>query len=90
MAKAMSDDRAAALALEGLAFLAARPEAFQRFADLTGLDPATVAARAAEPEFLTAIADFLLTDEGLLVDFCEIGSLDAKDVHMARHVLGGR
>ena len=86
----MSEDRAAGLALEGLAFLAARPDAFQRFADLSGLDPGTAAARAAEPEFLAAVTDFLLADERLLVDFCEIGSVDARDIHMARHILGGR
>ena len=86
----MSQDRAATLALDCLAFLAANPEAFGRFADLSGLDPSTVSARAAEPDFLVAVTDFLLADEGLLVEFCEIGSADARDIHMARHVLGGR
>ncbi len=86
----MSEDRAAALALDCLAFLATRPEAFERFADLSGLDRSTVSARASEPDFLVAVTDFLLTDEGLLVEFCETGSADARDVHIARHVLGGR
>ena len=86
----MSQDRAATLALDCLAFLAANPEAFGRFADLSGLDPSTVSARAAEPDFLVAVTDFLLADEGLLVEFCETGSTKASEVHMARHVLGGR
>jgi hypothetical protein len=93
MAKAagrMSEDRAATMALDCLAFLATRSDAFERFSDLTGLDPATIAARAGELDFLVAVTDFLLSDEGLLIDFCETGSVDARDIHMARHVLGGR
>ncbi len=86
----MSEDRAATLALGCLTFLTTRPEAFERFADISGLDPSTVPARVAEPDFLVAVTDFLLADEGLLVEFCETGSTDARDIHMARHVLGGR
>ena len=86
----MLEDHAATMALDCLTFLAARPEAFGRFADLSGLDPSTVSARAVEPDFLAAVIDFLLADEGLLVEFCETGSTRAQDIHMARHVLDGR
>ena len=85
----MDADRAATLALDVLAFLAAEPDAFGRFAGLTGLDPASAAARAGEPEFLASVLDFLLADEALLIDFCGSGSADAKAVHLARHVLAG-
>ncbi len=85
----MDIDRAATLALEVLAFLAADPDAFGRFAGLTGLDPASAAARAGEAEFLASVLDFLLADEPLLIDFCRTGSTDARAVHLARHVLGG-
>ncbi len=85
----MNSDRAATLALEALAFLAVRQETFERFADLSGLDPATVSARAAEVEFLVSVLDFILADEQLLLDFCENGSSDPRALHVARHVLGG-
>jgi hypothetical protein len=92
MAKALSrmtPDHAATLALEVLAFLADREDAFSRFADLSGLDPASAATRAGEPEFLASVLDFLLSDEELLVDFCHGGSIDPKTVHVARYALGG-
>jgi len=83
-------ERAATLALEALAFLAAEQDVFQRFADLTGLDPASARARAGEPEFLVSVLDFLLSDEALLLDFCQGTSGDPRLVHLARHALGGR
>lgn len=92
MAKAvhrMTEDGAATLALEALSFLAAQPEAFERFAGLSGLDPSSVPARAAEAGFLAAVLDFLLADEALLMEFCDGSSTDFRQVHMARHVLGG-
>ena len=82
-------DRAAMLALEALAFLAAEPDVFGRFADLSGLDPASARARAGEPEFLVSVLDFLLADETLLLDFCGAGSTDPRLLHLARHALGG-
>ncbi len=82
-------DRAATLALDALAFLAARQDAFQRFADLSGLDPASAHARAGETDFLVSVLDFLLTDEELLLAFCDDGLHDPKAIHIARHTLGG-
>ena len=76
MTKRMTRDSAGTLALDALAYLATVPDAFGRFADLSGLDPSTAAARAAEPEFLTAVLDFLLTDEELLVEFCNAASIE--------------
>jgi hypothetical protein len=87
MTKHMTPDAAAALALDALAYLAGVPDAFDRFADLSGLDRATVRERAQETSFLVAVLDFLLTDEQLLVDFCGDASIDPAAVHMARHVL---
>ncbi len=83
----MDADRAATLALEVLAFLAAEPDAFGRFASLTGFDPASSASRADEADFLASVLDFLLADEALLTDFCKDGSIDSRAVHLARHVL---
>ena len=87
MAKRMTEDRAATLALEALAYLAGVPEAFDRFADLSGLDRNTVRERAQESGFLTAVLDFMLADEELLVGFCDVASIDPQAVHIARHML---
>jgi hypothetical protein len=36
-----------------------------------------------------AILDFLLANEDLLLRFCESASVSAKELHLARHALGG-
>ena len=88
--KSLTSETATVLAIQVLTFLAGRPDDFSRILDLSGLDPATVKARAGEPAFLASILEFLLGDEALLIAFCEAETIDAKDVHIARHILGGR
>jgi hypothetical protein len=89
MANRMSPDGAHTIALKALGFIATSEGALDRLMDLSGLDRETLRERAGEPEVLASLLDFLLQDEGLLVDFCQDESVDPKDVHMARHLLGG-
>ena len=74
--------------LSGLAFLAGLPERFERFMSLSGLETPALRARASDPDVLRAVMDFLLSDDGLVADFCKDQSLDARDIHMAHLVLG--
>jgi hypothetical protein len=85
----MTPEEAEILALKALGFIVNSEETLYRLMALSGIDGATLRARAGEPEILTALLDFLLADEGLLVDFCETASVDARTVHLARYVLGG-
>ena len=85
----MTPETAETLALQALGHLAGAQEDFDRFLTISGLDAASLRTRAAEPEVLGAVLDFLLRNEALLVDFCETASVPAKDVHMAHHVLAG-
>jgi uncharacterized protein DUF3572 len=85
----MTPDVAQTIALKALGFVANSEGALDRLMELSGLDRLTLRERAGEPEVLASLLDFLLMDEGLLVDFCRDESLDPKDVHMARHLLGG-
>ena len=85
----MTPESAQTLALKALGFIANSEGALDRLMELSGLDRLTLRERAAEPEVLASLLDFLLQDEGLLVDFCQDESVDPKDVHMARHLLGG-
>ena len=85
----MNTESAQTLALKALSFVVASDGALERLMELSGLDSLTLRERAAEPEVLASLLDFLLMDEGLLVDFCHGESIDPKDVHMARHLLGG-
>lgn len=77
------------LALNVLGFLAESPEAMERLVIQSGLDLTTIRKRAADRDFLAAVVDFLMTNEELLVDFCESRRIDARRVHMAAHQLGG-
>ena len=85
----MTADRAATLALEALAFLAGSEPAMDRFVDLTGASRDSLRERADERDFLVSVLDFLLSDEELLIGFCNGIEIDVRAVHMARHVLSG-
>jgi hypothetical protein len=85
----MTADRAATLALKGLGFLVESGPAMDRFVDLTGFAPASLRERADDPDLLVSVLDFLLTNEELLVRFCDDTSVDVRAVHMARHALSG-
>ncbi len=54
------------LALDALKFLAGDPDRLGRFLALTGIGPADLMARAAEPQLLAGVLDHLLADESLL------------------------
>ncbi len=47
------------------------------------------AGAAGSPEMSVAILDYLLAHEQLLLRFCEAAEAKPKDLHLARHVLGG-
>ena len=77
------------LALKGLAFLANSEGPLDRFMALSGACADDLRERAGEPEFLAAVMDFLMSDENLLMAFCDEASIDPRDVQMARMALPG-
>ena len=85
----MTPENAEILALEALGWLAGDQEAIQRFLDLAGIDGAELRAAAGNPGTAVAVLDYLLAHEELLVRFCEDAQVKARDIHMARHRLGG-
>ena len=84
-----TNEHAETMALQGLGFLAARPEDLERFLRNSGLDGAELRARAADPDVLRAVVEFLLTDDGLISAFSEETGAMAQDLHRANHLLGG-
>ena len=76
------------MALQGLGFLAARPDELERFLRNSGLDAGELRARAADPDVLRAVVEFLLADDGLVCDFCEEHGIKPQDLHQANHLLG--
>ena len=89
MRERMTPERAETIGLNGLAFLAGQPEWMDRFLRLSGLEPSILRARAADPDFLRAVLDFLLTEDVLVTDFCKERDLEARDIHAAHRMLDG-
>jgi len=85
----MTPEKAEILAFETLGWLAGEPEDLQKFFNLSGLDAAALRQAAGSPEMSVAILDYLLAHEELLLRFCESAGTKPRDLHLARHVLGG-
>jgi hypothetical protein len=87
---ALDANSAAAVSLKALAFLAGEQERFDRFMALTGLDPATIRMHASEGEFQSAVLEYLLADEAMLLQFCEAEALAPTLPAEALRLLAGR
>jgi hypothetical protein len=77
------------VAIEALAWLAADEGRLERFLSLSGLGPQNLRKAAAEPRFLTAILDYLASNEALLVDFAKDAGRTPEDVARAHAALRG-
>lgn len=74
-----NEEGAEILALQALGWLAGDETRLERFLALSGLDGATLRAEAGNRDTLRAVMDFLLADEELLLDFCEIAQIAPRD-----------
>ncbi len=70
-AKSMPLDEAEALATQALVYLSRDSEQLGRFLSLTGIGPELIRQAAAEPGFLAGVLEFYMSDETLLLAFCE-------------------
>ena len=66
-----TQETAETLALTALGWLAAHDDLLPVFMGATGIAEADLRSRAAEPEFLGAVLDFLLMDDDWVVRFCD-------------------
>jgi hypothetical protein len=78
---------AEALALSALNFLGKDPDRLGRFLALSGLDPRTLRAAAADSGFLPGVLDHLANDESLLRDFAAEAAIPPEAVIKARQTL---
>jgi hypothetical protein len=89
MNRPQTPENAEILALEALGWLAGEETGIARFMDQAGIDAASLRDAAGSPGMALAVLDFLLGNEDLLLQFCESAGIAPKDLHLARHQLGG-
>lgn len=84
----MKEDRAAALALNALEYLASGgAERLGPFLAMSGHSPAGLAAAAARAETQAAILDYLCRNERVMLDFCEAAACEPRDIYHALKAL---
>jgi hypothetical protein len=85
----MTREAAETLALQALGWLAGNDELFPVFLGSTGAAVTSIAAAAAEPEFLAAVLDFLLMDDAWVMAFCDAEGIGYTLPQQARAALPG-
>ncbi len=83
----ITPEKAEILALEALAWLAGQPDGIARFLAVSGLEATDLRRAAGDRDLLGALLDFLLINEPLLLEFCQITSSQSSAGHTARHLL---
>jgi hypothetical protein len=85
----MQRESAEILALKALAWLAGNKELLPVFLGSTGASAADLRERAADPEFLGSVLDFLMLDDAWIIAFCESQGLPPEAPMQARQALPG-
>lgn len=85
----MRPEPAAALAAQALIWLAGREDDLARFLAASGLDPRELRRRAADPELLGAVLDFVLSDEAATLAFAAEAGVSPEVPMRARAALPG-
>ena len=85
----MQPEAAQTLALQALGWIASEDEVFPVFLTATGANLGDLRARAADPDFLAAVLDFLLQDDRWVVAFCDATGQAYTAPQAARAALPG-
>lgn len=85
----MTRDEAETVALQALGWLAGNDELLPVFLGATGASATDLRARAADPEFLASVLDFVAMDDGWIGAFCTDSGLPPEAPLAARQSLPG-
>ena len=80
-------ERADALAIRALGFVAADPELLPRFLAITGIEAQSIRQAAQEPGFLAGVLQFILAHEPTLMRFSEETGIPPQEVAAAFRAL---
>ncbi|ADZ70266.1 hypothetical protein SL003B_1840 [Polymorphum gilvum SL003B-26A1] len=87
--KSMTVEKAEEIATEALLHLTRDPDQVGRFLAVSGIGPESIRTAASEPGFLAGVLEFLMTDEALLLAYCENAGVRPTMIAAARFVLAG-
>ncbi|WP_148259282.1 DUF3572 domain-containing protein [Polymorphum gilvum] len=85
----MTVEKAEEIATEALLHLTRDPDQVGRFLAVSGIGPESIRTAASEPGFLAGVLEFLMTDEALLLAYCENAGVRPTMIAAARFVLAG-
>ena len=85
----MNSDHAEMIGLKALAWLVGNEELLPVFLGASGTSEAELKDRAADPEFLGFLLDFLLMDDAWITAFCDANALPYDQPMQARQALPG-
>ncbi|OYX42259.1 MAG: hypothetical protein B7Z02_12590 [Rhodobacterales bacterium 32-67-9] len=77
------------VALKALGWLVGQEDLLPVFLGATGTAPVELRLRAAEPDFLISVLDFVLMDDAWVIAFCDAEGFDYTLPRSARHALPG-
>jgi len=80
-------DDAEGLALQALTFLLSDAQRLSRFMSLTGIGPADLHTAVATSDLQTATLEYLLSDESLLLMFCQEAGVNPVIIVPAHDIL---
>ncbi len=85
----ITTSEAETIALRVLTYVAQQDRALQALLAQSGIAPTSLQERLNDPDLLGGILDFLLSNEKLLVDFCEIEKLSPDKLARVRQAFPG-
>jgi len=85
----MTEAQAETIAIQVLSWLAADDDLIGGFLGVAGASPEDLRARAADPEFLGFVLDYLLSDDNMVMAFCDASHTPANAPMEARTALPG-
>lgn len=85
----ISAEAAETLALQALSWLVGNDDLLPVFLGATGTSEDDLKARAADPEFLGSVLDFLMMDDAWIIAFCDSGDIGYEQPMLARAALPG-
>lgn len=85
----MREDAAQTIALQALGWIAGNDDLFPAFLSATGASLTELRTRAADPQFLAAVLDFLMQEDAWVLDFCGQNGVPPASLQAARATLPG-